>query len=330
MVNTEYDEFIDKFNNEIVPLYESKPYNKAMLLEDTSYAKKAYNEIGLDGLNHIIELITNSHIDYLPYGAMSFSFFCNFCELNNPDDESRIVRVFKESVSSAKLLSEMNDNEYNLFVNVLKNKTKDKNAYYVPIIKFIKYFNSDSNANIYNVSNIVNILNILSGLGIEDLDNCIDWSFENNIMIPLLSQIDVSTYFFRNYVYMNHSINHDYRTADVAKKLFSYSNPDNLDISGSSIRLLSSILENDSKAVLIDNAKPVVYSNYVFHDVCDFVNEGSNESLKIAYYMAKIAVYMRDYDAYDNTTLDKIAALVKGIHDGYPDEYLIEVAKTEY
>lgn len=76
MVNG-YNQFIDKFNNELIPLYQSKSYYNAMPLHDSRFTDKAYNEIGILGLMNIMTLIKNSEVKYVPNVQLCIiAYFC--------------------------------------------------------------------------------------------------------------------------------------------------------------------------------------------------------------------------------------------------------------
>lgn len=107
------------------------------------------------------------------------------------------------------------------------------------------------------------------------------------------------------------------------RKCFSYKNPVDLNITDSEMNYLHYVLLEDGKRY-----EKNLYMKYVFNEACNLVNKESDASLKLAYYMAKIAVWFASLDSdVRNVFFDNVDTLIKGINDGYPDEYLIEVAK---
>lgn len=231
--------------------------------------------------------------------------------------DSEIVTGINKNINIAKTISNMKPFDYNMLARVFKfNSNLDATDNYDSIISIIKELGIDNNSDTVYLDNIAHLIQIILMYKINvNSDDLNHFVLNDNIMLKFMTQYDVCKISDFSY-----SFNRTYGK-DVFKKMLSYKNPVDLNITDSEMNYLHHVLVED------EVYEKYLYLKYVFNETCNLVNIESDASLKLAYYMAKIAIWFASRDSDDkNVFFDNVDTLIKGINDGYPDEYLIEIA----
>lgn len=178
-------------------MYVSKSPYRAFPLQDSKFTEKAYNEIGLDGLDNVMALMKSSEVKHAPnsctlYSSLIFNYETHR-NLSDEDLKSTIIKINK-SIQNTKIISNMGSFDYDMLARVFRcHGYLDAIDNYNGIIGIISELNIDNHSDVVYLNNIANLINTIYKYNITvHSDNVKSFVFEDdNIMLEFMNQYDV-------------------------------------------------------------------------------------------------------------------------------------------